>query len=362
MKLPLWRRARSRIEKAAVARILRVRPLRDALGRKRSRPIEGLTFDPDIAAVLRLDDLLNETDLRRYSPREARQKLAASILVADAAPPPGVTARDLVLADRPARLYVPDGLATPSPGVYFLHGGGFVTGDLDTHDGLCRRIAHFGRVRVVALDYRLAPEHPYPAAVEDALSGFRALARDAERLQIDPARIALTGDSAGGNLSAVVARLAKDDAVRPALHAPIYPATDARCLARSHATFAEGFMLTEAMIDWYFDHYSGKDDALRSEPNMSPLLATDLSGVAPAIVYVAGFDPLRDEGVRYAERLLEAGVPAQLVRFDSLPHGFTLMTAISRVALEATERIAREIGEALRSVDETRASAVSSCE
>jgi acetyl esterase len=324
--------------------------LRDALGRKRARPIEGRTFDPDLAAVLRLDDLVGESDLRRCSPAEARVRVAASILAANDASPNDVSARDVVLAERPARVYTPEGLATPSPGVFFLHGGGFVTGDLDTHDGLCRRLASHGRVRVVAFDYRLAPEHPYPAAVDDALAGFRALTREAEALGIDTSRIALVGDSAGGNLSAVVARLAKDDPIPPALHVPIYPATDARCVATSHVTFAEDFMLTAPMIDWYYEHYTAGEPARRTEPNMSPLLATDLHGVSAAIVVVAGFDPLYDEGVAYVDRLCEAGVSARLVSFDALPHGFTLMTALSRAALTATEEIARIVGDALRDV------------
>ena len=346
MKVPWWMRARAAVEKTMVKGVLATPPLRNALAKKRSRPIDGHVFDPELAAVFRLDDLVGESDYTKSTPQEARVRMTASILAAESAPPSGVTATDRVVADRPARLYTPEGLASPSPAIFFLHGGGFVVGDLDTHDSLCRRLAHHGKVRVVAFDYRLAPEHPYPTAVDDSLAGFRALARDAARYGIDPARIAVAGDSAGGNLSAVIARRTKDDEIRPALQALVYPATDGRCEARSHTTFAKDYLLTSTMIAWYFDHYC--PPARRREPNMSPLLVDDFVGLPPAIVYVAGYDPLRDEGISYAERLRAAGVSARVVSFGSMPHGFTLMTALSRAALDATERIAREIGDALR--------------
>jgi len=197
------------------------------------------------------------------------------------------------------------------------------------------------------VDYRLAPEHRYPAAVEDTVAAFRWLASSAPSLDIDPRRIAVAGDSAGGNLSAVIARRTRSDAVRPALQVPIYPALDTRRAQASHTTFAEGWFLTRGMIDWYYDHY-GPDHATRSEPDFSPLLADDLAGVAPALVYSAGFDPLRDEAAEYVERLRAAGVSAQLVCFATMMHGFALVTGVCAAAREASERIAREIGEALR--------------
>ncbi|AKU98207.1 Esterase/lipase [Labilithrix luteola] len=348
--MPLAMRARALVEQKGARAVLDSPRLRARFARKRSLPVDGQRLDPQLAALLGIDDLLGVSDLSRLVPSKARARMMGQVLACEAAPPGGVDTRALSIpcpaGDRPARLYVPRALTAPSPAILYLHGGGFVTCDLDTHDVLCRRLALGARARVVSLDYRLAPEHPYPAPVEDAVAAFRWLATKAASFGIDAARLAVAGDSAGGNLSANVARHTRDDARRPALQVLIYPAVDARRLQRSHALFGEGYFLTKTMLDWYYDHYGLV--SRRLEPDFSPLLAEDVSRVAPALVYTAGFDPLRDEGAEYHERLVSSGVSSRLVCFDSLLHGFACITGVSKACLEATERMAHETGLALR--------------
>jgi acetyl esterase len=234
--------------------------------------------------------------------------------------------------------------------VYF-HGGGFVTGDLDTHDDACRTLCHDAGVSVLAVDYRLAPEHPFPAAVDDAFSAFRWAAAHAAELGADPARIGVAGDSAGGNLSAVVAQLAaRDGGATPFLQVLIYPTTDMRRGQRSRSLFARGFLLESDDMDWYDENYLGGAHEKRLDPRASPVLGADLRRVCPAIVVTAGFDPLRDEGNEYASALEGAGVPTRLVSFDGLIHGFVNMGAVSPAARNALG----SIGEAVRAVSATR--------
>jgi acetyl esterase len=218
-----------------------------------------------------------------------------------------------------ARVYRPSGDG-PWPTVVYLHGGGFVIGDLDTHDQTCRRLAEEAQAVVVSVDYRLAPEHPFPAAVDDALAATRWAADHLDELGGNQV-LGVAGDSAGGNLSAVVAQELRD---RVAAQLLLYPATDALGDYDSHAENAEGYFLDLATMDWFRTQYSGTTE-LTVDPRHSPLHG-DLAGLPPAVVAVAGFDPLRDEGIAYAEALRAAGVGAQLLRFDDLIHGFTDMT------------------------------------
>jgi acetyl esterase len=226
-----------------------------------------------------------------------------------------------------------------------MHGGGWVTGDLDTHDRFCRRLAVVGGLRVLAFDYRLAPENPFPAGVEDAVTGFRAAAASAGDLGIDPARLGIAGDSAGGNLAAVVARRTAGDALRPRVAGLIYPAVDLTCAAASHRTFGARYILTAPMIAWYLARYAPRD--LR-HPDASPLLAPDVASAPHTLVYTAHFDPLRDEGEAYAARLRDAGLAVTARRFPTLPHGFVVMAGVSRAAAAASDEIAGELGAALR--------------
>lgn len=347
MKLSPLSRARVAVLRPLVRAIFASTRLRDRLAR--SRAAGGL--DPDLAVLLALDERTHDSEIWRGSPGRARDKIATSAAIVED-PPRGEVAVDDRSFRGPgseirARRYVPAGLEAPSPGLVFFHGGGWVTGNLDTHDALCRRLALSGRLRVVAIDYRLAPEHPFPAAVDDAIAAFRWVAGEAESLGIDPLRIAVGGDSAGGNLSAVVSLRTRDDARRPALAALLYPALDGTCSSASHRDLGEGYFLTHQAITWYMNHYFGKDAATRLGPDASPLFVADLAGSPPTLVVSAAFDPLRDEAIAYAARLREAGVMVREDRVAGMIHGF-LNAGLSRAAREATERIAREIGQALR--------------
>jgi acetyl esterase len=239
-----------------------------------------------------------------------------------------------------ARHYVPEGLGDDAPLLVFFHGGGWVLGDLDTHDGVCRLLAAEAGVAVLSVAYRLAPENPFPAAVEDAFAALRWAAANAAALGADPARIAIGGDSAGGNLAAAASILARDAGVpMPAMQLLLYPATDAVGGQRSRELFAEGFLLTHADIDVCESHYLPRQSD-RRDPRVSVLRAPDLSGLPPAYVATAGFDPLRDEGEAYALRMREAGVPVVLRRHRNLIHAFASQTAISAAAAAATKEAA----------------------
>ncbi len=231
--------------------------------------------------------------------------------------------------------------------IVYYHGGGHVICDLDTHDQPCRFLARETPALLLSVDYRLAPEHHFPAAVEDALAAFRFAHAEADRLGADPRRIAVAGDSAGGNLAAVVAQLAATDGgPRPAFQGLIYPVIDYSSKRASYETFAEGFFLTRAEMDWFRDHYLAAA-ADRADPRASPILADDLSGTPPAHIITAGFDPLRDEGEAYAERLREAGVRVTLRREPDLVHGFINAVGLGGRSRQACEAIAAAIREGL---------------
>ena len=243
-----------------------------------------------------------------------------------------------------ARHYTPVNDQGPSAGreplLVFFHGGGFVIGDLETHDGLCRLICRDAGVHVLAVDYRLAPEHKAPAAVEDCYAAYRWAVDHAAELGADPARVAVGGDSAGGNLATVVSRLARDDRDRgvplPALQLLIYPATNFAADTRSKLLFADGFFLTKRHMDWFRDSYLAGAPIDPSDPRISPLLAEDLSGLPPALLLTAGFDPLRDEGDMYAEALTSAGVAVDHRRYGSVVHAFTNFFALGGGSATAT--------------------------
>jgi acetyl esterase len=221
--------------------------------------------------------------------------------------------------DIPARHYRPaDG---HGPLLVFFHGGGQVIGSIDTHDDLCRAMCTRGRMHVVSVDYRLAPEHPAPAGTDDAYAAFRWACQHAAELGADPHRVAVGGDSAGGNQAALVAHRARADGPLPSLQLLLYPVTNYSDETRSQTLFANRYFLTRDDLPWFRDKYlSGGIDA--ADPRVSPLLADDLSGLPPALVVTAGFDPLRDEGRQYAEAMRAAGVPVDHREFGSLIHGF----------------------------------------
>jgi acetyl esterase len=241
-----------------------------------------------------------------------------------------------------ARHYAPLEAGRADPLLVYFHGGGFTYGDLDTHDGVCRLLCRHAGARVLAIDYRLAPEHRFPAAVEDARAALSWAFAHAHELGADPDRIGVGGDSAGGNLAAVAAQLAaRGDGPAPVLQLLIYPATDCSGRRPSREQFGDGFFLTSSQMDWFETNYLGSvGGANCDDPRASPLIAKDLSGLAPAIVVTAGFDPLRDEGEEYAEALRAAGTPALLRRFPGFVHGFTGAAGVSRVCRDAVVEIA----------------------
>ncbi|WP_372510370.1 alpha/beta hydrolase [Mycolicibacterium pyrenivorans] len=210
-----------------------------------------------------------------------------------------------------------------APLLVFYHGGGHVIGSIATHDDLCREICRTGRVHVLSVDYRLAPEHKAPAGSDDAYAAYLWACEHAADLGADPQRIAVGGDSAGANLATLVSLRARDDkAPSPALQLLLYPVTDYKGQTRSKTLFAHGFFLTRHDIDWFTERFLGGADVEESDPRVSPLLADDLSGLPPALVVTAGFDPLRDEGRHYAEAMRRAGVPVDYREYGSLVHGF----------------------------------------
>ena len=241
--------------------------------------------------------------------------------------------------DIPLRIYRPLGSTACAtlPVLVYYHGGGWVIGDLDTHDTLCRELANSADACVVAVDYRMGPEHRFPCAINDCIAATNWVSREAGALNIDTARIAIGGDSAGGNLAAAVAIAARDQGDLPIVHQLlIYPATDQRRGAPSHTTNGQGYMLTADTMNYFHDHYID-DTAHDLDWRASPLLRQDLTRLPPALVITAGFDPLRDEGLMYANRLSEAGNAATYICFERQIHGFITM---GRVLDEANTAVA----------------------
>jgi acetyl esterase len=301
--------------------------------------IDGQQLETEIQLLLRLQGLSPEADLAELSPAESRVDLRRIALAFEGPKVPVARVESISLPGPAgpieARLYVSEGGEKPMPLLVYLHGGGWVRGDLHTHDNVCRFLAREAGVLVLSVDYRLAPEHKFPAAVEDSFAAFRWAHENAAELGADQDAIAVGGDSAGGNLTAVVGQLAAaDGGPAPAFLLIIYPATDFSEKRRSVQLFREGFLLTESDMDWYTAHYLPDESAAR-DPRASPLLAEELSGTPPAYVLTAGFDPLRDEGEAYALRLREAGVPVALRRHRGLIHGFANMTGLGRTGRAA---------------------------
>jgi acetyl esterase len=280
---------------------------------------------------------------------DARQLYRDRRFYTQPAPPELAEVRALDAAGTPCRLYRPHGVAESNvPALVYFHGGGWVIGDLDTHDTLCRQLAHGAGVVVVAVDYRLAPEHRFPAAADDCIAATRWVAGQAGVLGIDSTRLAVGGDSAGGNLAAVVALAAREAGDLPlAYQLLIYPATDQRRGAPSHTTNADGYLLTRDSIRWYHDHYL-ESDAHDEDWRASPLLHPDLTDLPPALVVTAGFDPLRDEGAQYAQALGDAGNRVAYVCFERQIHGFVTMGKVLDEANTAVGLCAAELRRALR--------------
>ncbi|WP_282100835.1 alpha/beta hydrolase [Mycobacterium sp. SM1] len=313
----------------------------------RSITIDGNTLDPTLQVMLSglrmfgIDGLVRDEDpaLARAALRELSAVLPGPqihVAVNEVSlPGPAGAIR--------ARHYCPPGTA-PTPLLVFYHGGGWALGDLDTHDALCRLTCRDAGVQVLSIDYRLGPEHPAPAAVEDAYAAFRWASEHAAELGAD-SRVAVGGDSAGGNLAAVVAQRARDDAAPgPALQWLLYPRTDFTARTRSLCLFSDGFLLTKHDIDWFHAQYLAGSGIDPADPRVSPLRADTLAGLAPALIAIAGFDPLRDEGAQYATALRTAGTAVDLRVMGSMTHGFASLFQLGGGSAAAT----RELVSALR--------------
>jgi acetyl esterase len=301
-----------------------------------------MPLDPQAQKIVDALAALNLKPVEESTPAEARESMKSRTAalgpvedvaaVADHRVP--VAGGEIAL-----RLYSPGGPG-PHQALVFYHGGGWVIGDLDTHDGICRSLANAARCAVASVDYRMAPEHRYPVAAEDSYAGFQWVLGHAARLGIDPRRVAVGGDSAGGNLAAVVSLMARDrKAPAPIFQALVYPVTDCNLDTPSYRENATGYILTREGMRWFFGHYLAREEQGR-EPYASPLRATSLAGLPPALVQTAEYDPLRDEGEAYAARLRDAGVPVTVTRYPGVFHGFLRMTNILDKARAARDEIA----------------------
>jgi acetyl esterase len=308
---------------------------------------------PQAQALLRLIEEKGVPPTHTLAPDQARAYYRERRTFTQPEPPAVGEVRDLEARGPagpiPLRSYRPVGAASGVvlPVLVYYHGGGWVIGDLETHDTLCRQLANQSGCAVIAVDYRLAPEHRFPAAVDDAVAATRWIAANAAQLKVDPARLAVGGDSAGGNLAAVVALTARDSGDLPiAFQLLIYPATDQRRGWPSHTSNGDGYLLTRDSIAYFHDHYFG-DGSHDLDWRASPLLHADHSRLPPAFVLTAGYDPLRDEGLQYAQALSAAGNRATLVNFEREVHGFILMGRVLDEANTAVQLCAAQLKQAL---------------
>ena len=307
--------------------------------------LDGQTLATDTQLMLRLETLVREPSTESLPVDEGRVLLVKHTAMAGRSQPIGAV-RDLPVGDRRGRLFVPTRATGRGPLLVFFHGGGWVYGDLDSHDPTCRFLAEQSGVRVLSVDYRLAPEHPFPAAYDDAVAAYRWVTEHAAELGGDPARLAVGGDSAGGNLAALVALAAAREGLPLAFQLLVYPGTDASQRYESKRLFGHDLYLTEDFMDQVMDWYV-PDRADRADPRVSPLLDDVPQGLAPAYVATAGFDPLRDEGEAYARKLADAGVEVELHRFADQIHGFLSIVGVGRSAKAASAEVAARLASAL---------------
>jgi acetyl esterase len=333
------------------ARALTALPPRAQIRLAGGKPIvvDGERLHPELQLLLHLRERTGVPAMSADTPERARRQSRREAIAYAGSPVPVGAVTDLEIPSPDgalaARHYAPEEPGGPHPLLVYFHGGGFVIGDLEVYDQACRTLCRHGGVHVLSVEYRLAPEHPFPAAVDDAAAAFDWARAHAAELGADPHRVAIGGDSAGGNLAAVTAREAD---ARPIAQLLIYPAVDTTDRTHpSHELFAEGFFLTRADREWFHDHYLGGGP--HEDPRSLPLGEHALDGLPPAIVVTAAFDPLRDEGEAYASALREAGVPVLLRRFPGLIHGFINMTGVSRASRDATIEIAGALRALVRS-------------
>jgi acetyl esterase len=307
-----------------------------------------MPLDPQARTLLDQLEALGAPPMSQQTPEEARAGFALLAAVAGPAEEPVPTEDRSVpgpAGDIRVRIYRPEA-DKPLPVVVYFHGGGFVIGDIATHDTTCQRLAAGVPALVVSVDYRLAPEHRFPAAVHDCDAATAWVSAHASELGGDPSRLAVAGDSAGGNLAAVVARRARDAGGPPiAFQLLVYPGTDMTRSLPSHAENGTGYLLDSDAMSWFLDNYLA--DADPRHPDASPLFGDDLSGLPPALVLTGEFDPLRDEGEAYADRLRQAGVPVTTSRYDGMIHGFYGLDTIFDAAKKATAETVTALRDAL---------------
>lgn len=313
-----------------------------------------MPLHPELQHMLQQIQAMGLPPFSSMSPVEARQRMRLAARAFGAVQQGGVRSHDEQLAGPggpiTVRAFVPDRSegsepGAPRPGVVYFHGGGWVIGSVESYEPECSRLAVRTGAVVLSVEYRLGPEHRFPAAVEDAVAAMRWACDNAARLGIDPARIAVAGDSAGGNLAAVVAQELRGSPAAPFLQLLIYPATDAHADIPEKRRPIPG-MLQPEDLDWFMEHYL-RSDADRRDPRFSPNLAADLTGLPPAIVALAEFDPLYFEGLAYAERLQAAGVPVELLQFSGLIHGFLALAALLPSCRAAEEHLHARLRTAL---------------
>jgi len=313
-----------------------------------------MTIDPQVQAVI---DAMEQAEAEgrpqahELGPEGARQFYIDTRGAVSPEPPDVAHLAELEVAGPagpiPVRYYRPIGSAEDDilPVMVYFHGGGWVIGDRDTHDVVCRQLANDGDFAVLNVDYRLAPEAKFPAAVDDCFAVVKWAVNGAAGLKVDLERIALAGDSAGGTLTTVCAKLALDQGTPIAFQAMIYPATDMHRKTKSHEEFSDGYLLTKEVQDWFHEQYLSSD-AERDDWRASPILIEDLRGMPPAYILTCGYDPLRDEGKAYADRLAEAGVPVNYKCHEGMIHAFITMGKVIDETAVAIADVARHTKEA----------------
>ncbi len=311
--------------------------------------IDGHTLNP-MSQLLWVQGK-KQPPLRSFPPPVARAGAAAGLGLLKAAPRPMANIENTVIPaagrDIPIRVYTPRGVATPSALTLYFHQGGCVIGDLDTCDAFCTQLADTAKCRLISVDYRLAPEHKFPAAVDDAIAAYEWALANAAELRIDRKRIAVAGDSAGGQLSAVITHHARKNALQmPAFQLLIYPWLEGQADTPSYSTMTDAYPLDAATMKWFCDLYLNDASEL-ADMRVSPLRETSFAGLPPAFIASAGFDPLRDEAKLYADKLQAAGVPATYKCYGNLTHSFAMISGAVPAAVPACNELADALKNAL---------------
>ncbi len=313
-----------------------------------------MALDPESQRLIDLMAAANRPAWNTLSPADARRLYLAMRPAGQGPLPDGITVINRRIPSKdggsvPVRLYRPDRLSPEAklPALLYAHGGGWVFGNLDSHDVLCAQLAIEAGISVLAVDYRLAPETRFPGAFDDVVTALQWLAANGPSIGVDPNKLAIGGDSAGGNLAAAVAIWARDHK-GPKLRMQLlaYPVTDIVARAESYTSFADGYGLNAATMEWFIDHYT-PDKTTRDDWRVSPLRAKSLANLPPATVVTAGYDPLRDEGRAYAWRLQQEGTVADLIEFGGMLHGFLSSPMLLHGARRGTSLCAAALREAL---------------